>query len=184
MRIRRVVAVSLLLAIPTAAVALAATESSDPVEDQVAALKASVLGDEPPSDPDDLRRRWAEFEQKFADLVPAAPVKDVELPPSAAEPYPLDEVGILEDGEDLPGFDVENSWAGYVDKVPVVVYAGTALADSKVGSIWVFRNGEPDGGPLAIADSGPVRITAADGSVLVLVDDAGNEVKFDASSSS
>jgi hypothetical protein len=132
-----------------------------------------------PAEPETLRELDAEFEVLFAQLRPAAspdPSKlaDTDEGKTAAG---VPDKGIIDDGEDPPGFAVENRWSRVVGAREVTVFAGSWLVSPKQGDLVIFIDGEPTDSKLDLPSSneGPLRITGALDDLLSLADGAGTE---------
>jgi hypothetical protein len=96
--------------------------------------------------------------------------------------------GIFEDGE-APTSGINflgtNRWVGTVDGQTYAVHAGRAGSeeDASIGRVFVLRQGtgttQPVGYFRDLAGVGALRVTAAEGSLITLVDAAGGRHVFD-----
>jgi len=201
MRAIAVVSAIVVLVVGLATIALSATRSSElDLSQQFANYEQAALANEPSGavlspdqqraalfdayrslvpadDPAALRDLNAQYEALFSQIgFVASPV--AEKPSSDPTPE-HEETGINNDGEDLPGFQVNNRWTGKRGDGYITVFAGASVDQPSVGAVEVFINGEPFGGPVQSKNASSLTIQDATDGIVVLTDEAGNKVTFD-----
>jgi hypothetical protein len=159
---------------------VASAASSPPINVQIQQLKDQVLGTTLPDDPDVLRARNAEYEQRFAQIGSPAPPHDVVLSFEDYDRYV--DTGIHSPVDYVPDFDFTNFWSGVVNGKIVSVFAGARTDQPTVGGVVVQSDGAGMGDFIvAPGPTGPLTIVSAAELALTLTDAHGKTVIFDLS---